>query len=478
LWFPILDREVGLSILKDKSMMNISLKCLLFLLWCAGVLMIPAGLRAQTKPASPERVLDNLFVLRDEKTARISSYDRSGGNYDFVRIAPGETKTLAEISGTGIIRRFYLGGFALDRMRYRKMILRMYWDGHQDPCVEVPLGDFFGSGLGTLRYFHSIAMDVNPGFSGIDLDAMVSYLPMPFAEGARITVENDGEVKDFILWYHVEYEQYPDGKLPANSARFHAQWRRVPKTPVKEGLPKNSQLGADLKGNLTGDDNYVVLDAAGHGNYVGLFLTVDNLAGGWYGEGDDMIFIDGLKWPPAYPGTGHEEIFNSGASPDREFWGLYTGFYLIENLNGPWGGKNQMYHFYVNEPVIFHKSIRVTIEHGHNNNFENDYTSTALWYQDEPHKAFPPMPAAKDRLPAWPAELAAAISKETTLRRQVAGMLSFSGRIHLNKEDDAQWEQLEAVRNKEFRALRFFDYVRDVNAMDTILAKYRQGTPK
>src|SRR5882724_10612575 len=116
-------------------MMNISLKCLLFLLWCAGVLMIPTGLRAQTKPASPERVLDNLFVLRDEKTARISSYDRSGGNYDFVRIAPGETKTLAEISGTGIIRRFYLGGFALDRMRYRKMILRMYWDGQEDPCV-------------------------------------------------------------------------------------------------------------------------------------------------------------------------------------------------------------------------------------------------------------------------------------------------------------------------------------------------------
>ena len=105
-----------------------------------------------------------------------------------------------------------------------------------------------------------------------------------------------------------------------------------------------------------------------------------------------MIFVDGAKWPPTYPGTGHEETFNAGCCPDEEFWGFYTGFYLIENLTGNFGGKNQMYRFYVNDPVRFKKSIRVMIEHGHANNFENDYTSTAFWYQKEPHKAFPPMP--------------------------------------------------------------------------------------
>ena len=453
------------------------IRSVLFVIFFAGVLVTTVGLHAQAGPAGPERILDNLFVLRKTHTARISSYDRTGGNVDFVRVAPGETKTLAEIEGTGIIRRFYLGGFAADRMRYRKMILRMYWDGQKDPCVEVPLGDFFGSGLGTLRYFHSIAMDVNPGWSAIDLDAMVSYLPMPFAKGARITLENDGGVKNFVLWYHIEYEQLPEGGLPANSGRFHAQWRRVAKTPVKPGQPKNSQLGNALTRNTTGEDNYVALDAEGHGSYVGLYLTVDNIAGGWYGEGDDMIFVDGVKWPPTYPGTGHEEIFNSGACPDREFWGLYTGFYLIENLNGPWGGKNQMYHLYVNEPVVFDKSIRVTIEHGHNNNFENDYTSTAFWYQDDPHKAFPLMPAAKDRLPAWPEGVEAAIEKETELRQEVAGLLS-PGKIHLDKEDNALWQELDAARNKEFRELRLNDYLRDVYAMQGIVNKYRQGPAK
>ena len=85
--------------------------------------------------------------------------------------------------------------------------------------------------------------------------------------------------------------------------------------------------------------------------------------------------------------------------PGSEFSGLYTGFYLIENLNGNFGGKNQMYRFYVNDPVRFKKSIRVTIEHGHANNFENDYTSTAFWYQKEPHKAFPADAQRQERLP-------------------------------------------------------------------------------
>jgi hypothetical protein len=420
--------------------------------------------------------LDNLFILQNSKTARISSYDRTGGNFDFLVFAPGETKTLADIQGAGVIRRLYLAPFALDRMRYRKLILRMYWDGQKDPCVEVPIGDFFGAGLGTLRYFHSVAMDVNPGFRGWDFDAMVSYLPMPFARGARITLQNDGDVPGLLFWYHIDYEQYPDGGLPPNSGRFHAQWRRVARTPVKAGSPKNSQLGNMTAPNLTGDDNFVILDAEGHGTYVGLYLTIDNIAGGWYGEGDDMIFVDGAKWPPTYSGTGHEEVFNSGACPDGEFWGLYTGFYLIENLNGSWGGKNQMYRFYVNDPVRFQKSIRVTIEHGHNNNFENDYTTTAFWYQEDPHKAFPAMPAAKDRLPAWPEGVALALEKEVSLRRQIASPIS-AGTVHLEAKDNAEWERLEAARNKEFRELHYSDFIRDVNAMEEILKKYPQKQP-
>ena len=157
------------------------------------------SLLAQSNTTAGASPLDSLFLLQHTKTLRVSSWDRSGGNNDFVSVAPGQTRTLAEISGTGVIRRIFFGVSAPDRMKLRKLVLRMYWDGHREPCVEVPLGDFFGSGLGTLRRFHSATVDVNPGFSILDFDGMVTYLPMPFGRGARVTVENDGGLRDVFL---------------------------------------------------------------------------------------------------------------------------------------------------------------------------------------------------------------------------------------------------------------------------------------
>lgn len=123
------------------------------------------------------------------------------------------------------------------------------------------------------------------------------------------------------------------------------------------------------------------------------------------------------------------------------------------------------------------EKVEEWVHHQHRNNFENDYTSTAFWHQEDPHKAFPPMPEAKGRLPAWPEGVALNIDKESKLRRQIASPLS-AGKIQPDKEDSAKWEQLEAARNKEFRELRYDDFIRDVNAMETIANKYRQGTAK
>lgn len=425
---------------------------------------------AQPMPVRPDGLLDNLYQLKNSKTARISSADPTGGNSDWIVISPGEIKTLAEIPGTGAIRRFYVAPLAADRMRYRKLVLRMYWDGEKDPSVEVPLGDFFGSGLGTLRYFHSMVVDINPGMSGRDFDGLVNYFPMPFQKGARITLENDGQVAGFRLWYHIDYEQYPSGVLPPDSGRFHAQWRHVIAAPVPPGVPKNTTAGSAAVKNTTGENNILILDAEGQGSYVGLFLTVDNVIGGWYGEGDDMIFVDGATVPPTYAGTGHEEIFNSGCCPDKEFWGPYTGFYLIENRNGNFSGKNQMYKFYLNDPVRFQKSIRVTVEHGHANNFENDYTSTAFWYQKEPHKAFPRMPVAEQRLPRWPEGVGEAMDKELKLGQEMIRLMGGQGRM--SADDRKQLMAAAAERSKAFQALRWADYIGAVAAMETVVKRY------
>jgi len=41
----------------------------------------------------------------------------------------------------------------------------------------------------------------------------------------------------------------------------------------------------------------------------------------------------------------------------------------------------------------------VTIEHGHANSLWNDYSSTAYWYQTEPHAPAPAMLPVDQRLP-------------------------------------------------------------------------------
>jgi hypothetical protein len=185
-------------------------------------------------------------------------------------------------------------------------------------------------------------------------------------------------------------------QLPEGLGRFHATWNRVNKT---EPVGENINITLHDARNTTGAENYVLLDAEGRGTLAGIFLNIDNTMGNWYGEGDDMIFIDGEEWPPSYHGTGSEEIFGGGACPTDEYAGPYTGFHLIGNLD--YTGKVSMYRFYVNDPVRFQKSIRMTIEHGHANNIANDYSSTAFWYQADPHKPFRALLPAAERHPAW-----------------------------------------------------------------------------
>jgi hypothetical protein len=339
-------------------------------------------------------VFSDLMRLSDNTTGRVSSFDESGGNTDFHPIQPGDSLELASLNGAGFIRHLYFSIWGGEHY-LRDLVLRAYWDGQEEPCVEVPFGDFFGLGQERPRFFTSLMVTVNPGDLGVfGTFGFNSYFPMPFATGARLTLTNEGTEPVPAVWYHVEFEKVK--KLPDGLGRFHASWNRVNKTePIGEKI--NTTLH-DAK-NTTGENNYVLLDAEGHGTLAGIFLNVDNSMGNWYGEGDDMIFIDDEAWPPSYHGTGSEEIFGGGACPTDEYSGPYTGFHLIGNLD--YTGKVSMYRFYVNDPVRFRKSIRMSIEHGHANNIANDYSSTAFWYQAEPHKSFVKLQPAADRRPSW-----------------------------------------------------------------------------
>jgi hypothetical protein len=149
--------------------------------------------------------------------------------------------------------------------------------------------------------------------------------------------------------------------------------------------------------NLTGDDNYYILETSGEGNFLGCNLSIDNFNGGWWGEGDDMIFVDHEPFPGSLHGTGTEDYFNQA-------WGVqdicypYAGTSLFNHGHRNWEGQWTMYRFHIQDPIPFQKHLRVTIEHGHNNHRSDDYSSTAYWYQS-PIVAAPALPEVSKRLP-------------------------------------------------------------------------------
>jgi len=365
-----------------------------FLCLCFLPVLLPAA-----ESAAPDPFAGAPYRLRNARTGRVSSWDRTGDNRDFISFRPGETKELLSLDGPGALTHLYMTPAASPAV-LRAAVLRIFWDGESSPSVEAPLGDFFCAGECSPRLFASHYVVVNHGSGTI---AYNSYFPMPFCKRARVTLENGGQERIEMFWYHIEYERY-DQPLPSDTACFHAQWRREKPTRVRkdgpEAVPTNKVNQTIWSAtNRTGAENYVILEAQGTGHLVGLYLTCHNLAGGWWGEGDDMIFIDGEGWPPSYHGTGTEEIFGGGACPNREYAGPYTGFVAIQEQGATtWRGQNSMYRWFVHDPIRFQKSIRWTLEHGHANNFENDYSSVAYWYQTEPHQPFPPVP--EDRMPS------------------------------------------------------------------------------
>ncbi|HYI25121.1 MAG TPA: glycoside hydrolase family 172 protein, partial [Thermomicrobiales bacterium] len=172
-----------------------------------------------------------------------------------IHIGPSETVTLAEIEGPGAIQHIWL---TVHPTWWRRLVLRMYWDGEDTPSVETPIGDFFANGWCERCNIASIPVAVNPagGFN--------SYWEMPFRKSARITVENltPDECRGF--YYQVDYTLTD---VPEDRGSFHAQWRR------------SNPLGYM--------DDHTLLDGVkGQGQYVGTYIAWGSNNTGWWGEGE------------------------------------------------------------------------------------------------------------------------------------------------------------------------------------------------
>ena len=365
----------------------------LFFLMCIISFLTMSFLFSKEKILS-NSLMDNIATLKNYQSKRISSFDRSGKNADRLVIKPGETAEIARIKGAGIIKHIWITISCKDPMLRRNAILRMYWDGEKSPSVECPIGDFFGQGWGEKYNMVTLPLAVAPK----EGNALNCYFPMPFSDGAMITVENQSDEQINAFYYYVDYEEHE--AISPDLGRFHAFWNRELTEPLPEGENEWSTLGKQ-EANTDGERNYVIADIKGKGHFVGINYYMDSPSPMWYGEGDDMFFIDGEKWPPSLHGTGTEDFFNSSWCPKEIYLHPFFGYARVNNQTG-WLGRTHCYRFFLESPIAFNESLRATIEHGHNNCLTFDLVTVAYWYQKEPHKPFPEIRPKEERqnLPA------------------------------------------------------------------------------
>jgi hypothetical protein len=295
-----------------------------------------------------------------------------------VKIEPKQVYTVAEIEGPGAIQHIWMSPSPVANNRFS--ILRFYWDGESEPSVEVPVGDFFASGWGRYGQVSSLAVCANParGYN--------SYWQMPFRKSARITMENMG-AEPLILYYQVDYTLT---EIPANTGYFHAQFRRDNPLPYKS--------------------DHVILDGVkGWGHYVGTYMAWGVHNTGWWGEGEIKFFIDGDSKFPTVCGTGTEDYFCGSHDFDvgegtarhyQEFTTPYSGLSLVIRPDGLYDSQQRfsLYRWHIMDPVRFEQDLKVTIQDlgwrsgGRYLPLQDDISSTAFWYQTEPHAPFPKFP--------------------------------------------------------------------------------------
>lgn len=343
--------------------------------------------------------MEGIYKLQQGvRTKRISSYDRSGGNADKIKVPPGETAELAVIEGAGIIKHIWITFSSPEKLMRRYAVLRMYWDGETEPSVEAPLGDFFGQGWGEEYNFASLPLAAAPSKG----KALNCYFPMPFGRGARITIENQADQEIGSFYYYIDYEEHD--AIPADAGRFHAWWNREVTGVHPEEGETEWGLIAPQGENPSTMHNYVFADIVGKGQFVGLNYYVDNPGPIWYGEGDDMWLIDGEPWPGSLHGTGTEDFFNTAWCPNEVYLHPYFGYAKVPDSLG-WLGRTHAYRFLLEDPVYFDKSLHASIEHGHDNSLTLDISTVAYWYQAEPHKPYPALPPKEKRVNMPPIRL-------------------------------------------------------------------------
>ncbi len=308
--------------------------------------------------------------------------DGFGGVRKHIELGPREKRRLCRIEGRGRIVRIWMTLPGRDRA-LMGAVLRAYWDGEEEPSVEAPLGAFFGASFGKPLRFVSDKLVIAGG-------GYLCRFEMPFYDGAILELENDSRRSLRNLFFQIGYYEEPD--RTEREPTFHASYRR--ENPTRTDAP------------------FVALEARGAGFLAGLRMDVQNRS--WWLrpplreiilprglglgvlEGWETIVVDEDSTP--IQGTGLEDYFSGGfyfqGGPfSTPTYGCTRRSFLA--------GRVSAYRFHENDRIFFRRSLDLRFDHGVNNTMQADMSSVAYWYQTEPHRPFPPLPASRRARVPW-----------------------------------------------------------------------------
>ena len=307
---------------------------------------------------------------------------------------PGELSLV--IKGAGVIRKLAIKNIDNPSDPLAGYQLKIFWDDSDQAAVDVPLNAFFLNQFdlkdkwpaGSLKNF----------FVSAGKDGYSATFPMPFATGAKIIVSGPGGKNIQIAAFREKRDS-----LPMNAMRFHALYKskEFPENEKRENI-------ISFLTPVSPDHNWVALDESGRGNYLGCALFVKSVGTVWWGEGDEMDWIDGSA-SPQIQGTGTEDEFNwswgynphmsavSGTLPVIPPCDETIVAQVVPQLRNKEcqkiRGENIAYRFRPSDYVPFEKSIKVSYEilgnsflapHLLGNMSQqrgDDYASVAYWYE-------------------------------------------------------------------------------------------------
>ena len=298
-----------------------------------------------------DAVQQRLRQSGNDRQANIKTVSLAGS------LESGETRT-ETLRGSAAIRQIRIQLDPQDQPQaLRSTILQLECDGAL--TLWCPLGALFGRGYQSQPH--------RTWNTEVTADGVMNcFWVMPFQRECQVTLINLADSPVQIARGDVCLSEWD---WDDRSMYFHGTWHQLTEVSTR-------RKGVAEPGEGAYDVNFVTVE--GQGVYVGDTLTIFNGTAGWWGEGDEKIFVDNEAFP-SHIGTGTEDYYGYAWCRPEFFEAPFHAQPSGDgNLQHPGLSVNSRYRAL--DGIPFQKSIHFDMELWHWRDTIVNYAPATFWY--------------------------------------------------------------------------------------------------